>query len=239
MTSVLKKLYYSGVSYLTTKKIADSYIDWLCFANAGLLHKGNIYSMNRAIKNLPSDNPVLEIGSFCGLSANVISYLLFKHNRSNRIFCSDKWVFEGSESGGNLGNSSISHESYREFVKSTYMRNVAFFSAENKPYAIEVFSDEFFDWWRRNITVNDVFNREVKLGGNISFCFVDGNHTYDFARRDFENTDKYLDVGGYILFDDTSDIDAFGLRKLMKEIQNNGRYKLVMKNPNYLFLKLE
>ena len=76
------------------------------------------------------------------------------------------------------------------------------------------------------------------MGGEISFCYIDGNHTYDFAKRDFENLDPYLELGGLVLFDDSSDLDTFGLTRLMKEIKRNKKYELVMKNPNYLFKKI-
>lgn len=238
MIAKIKKIFYTGIQYLTTQKVSDQYIAWLSFANAGMLHKGNVFCMDYAIKNLPSDNPILEIGSFCGLSTNVISYLLAKHSKTNKIISADKWIFEGSETGAKLGNSTISHQDYREYIKETFKRNVEFFSKNNKPYTIEVFSDEFFDLWKKKTKVNDVFDREIELGGKFSFCYVDGNHTYEYTKRDFENINKNLDIGGYILFDDSADTDPFGLTKLMKEIQNNKNYKLIMKNPNYLFIKI-
>ena len=233
-----KKLFHAGIGYIKTKTIADEYISWLTFANAGMLSKGNIYAMNFAIENIPSSNAVIEIGSFCGLSTNVISYLLLSHGKKNRIFSCDKWFFEGAEDGRNLGKSEISHQAYREFVKSTFMRNVQFFSPKNKPYTIEKSSDEFFELWEKGETIKDVFGRNIQLGGEISFCYIDGNHTYEFAVRDFNNVDQYLESGGYVLFDDSSDVDSFGLTRLMKEIKNNKKYELVMKNPNYLLKKL-
>jgi hypothetical protein len=226
------------MDYLKTKKLNDEYINWLVFANPGMLHKGNIYSMDLAISNLPTDHPVLEIGSFCGLSTNLINYLLFKYRKFNKIFSCDKWIFEGAEKGGQLGVSGISHEQYRDFCKSSFMRNVEFFSAENKPYTIEAFSDDFFGLWKMQKSIYDIFGRNIKLGGEISFCYIDGNHSYECARKDFENADEYLDIGGYILFDDSSDSNSFGLTKLMKEIISKHRYELVIKNPNYLFKKL-
>lgn len=238
MIAKFKKLFHAGIELVNTKALSDEYINWLTFANAGMLNKGNSFCMDYAIKNLPSNSPVLEIGSFCGLSTNVITYLLAKNGKTNQVISADKWIFEGAENGGNLGLSNISHHDFREYVKSTYKSNIEFFSAENKPYTIESFSDEFFELWGRGDKVKDVFDREIELGGKFSFCYIDGNHTYEYAKRDFENANKYLDVGGYILFDDTSDIDKFGLTKLMKEIENNKNYKLAMKNPNYLFLKL-
>ena len=238
MITKCKKLFFTGIEQVNTKTLSDEYINWLTFANAGMLNKGNEFCMDYAIKNIPSSNPVLEIGSFCGLSTNIITYLLSKHGKNNKVISSDKWIFEGSENGGNLGLSNVSHQDYREYVKSTYKRNIEIFSAENKPYTIECFSDEFFELWGRGGKVKDILDRDIELGGKFSFCYVDGNHTYDYTKRDFENANKYLDVGGHILFDDSSDTDIFGLTKLMKEIKNNKNYKLVMKNPNYLFLKL-
>ena len=167
------------------------------------------------------------------------AYLMIgNYNKANQIISSDKWIFEGAENGGNLGLSNVSHHDYREHVISTFKKNMELFSRENKPYTIEAFSDEFFELWGRGDKVKDVFERDIQLGGKFSFCYIDGNHTYEYAKRDFENVNKNLDVGGYILFDDSSDADPFGLTKLMKEIKNNKDYKMVMKNPNYLFMKL-
>jgi hypothetical protein len=238
MVSKLGKILHLGIQRLSTKTISDEYISWLTFANAGMLSKGNIYAMRYAIENLPSNSPILEIGSFCGLSTNVINYLLLAQGKKNKIFTCDKWSFEGAESGWNLGVSQISHDQYREFVKSTYIRNIEFFSGQNKPYTIESFSDDFFSRWEKSETTCDVFGRNIQLGGKLGFCYIDGNHTYEFAKRDFENVDKYLDVGGYVLFDDSSDDNPFGLTKLMNKIKNNHNYQLVMKNPNYLFKKI-
>lgn len=238
MITKLKKLLNSGIQRLNTKKYSDEYLTWLTFANAGMLSKGNIYSMRMAIEKLPSNNPVVEIGSFCGLSTNVINYLMSIAGKTNKIFCCDKWEFEGSEQGGNLGNSQISHAQYRDFVKSTFMRNVEFFSSFNKPYAIESTSDEFFPMWAEEKKTADVFGRDIQLGGPISFCYIDGNHTYEFAKRDFENVNRFLEVGGFVLFDDSSDTNPFGLTQLMKEVKDNSNYELVIKNPNYLFKKI-
>ena len=221
---------------LSMKTVEDEYLTWLRFANAGMLNPGNIYAMKYAIENLPTNDPIVEIGSFCGLSTNVLSYFLRKYQRKNIIFCSDKWIFEGSDEGVNLGLSDISHADYRPYVKETFMRNINFFSP-NRPHPIELFSDEFFEKWKEQKEVIDVFNQSIILGGNISFSYIDGNHTYEFAKRDFENVSQYLVPGGFILFDDSSDSDPFGLTKLMREIKQRSDYSLVMKNPNYLFQK--
>ena len=241
---MIKKIINKLISLIKTSKttplktINVEYLRWLSFANAGMLNRGNIYCIDYAIRNLPSNNPIVEIGSFCGLSTNTISYLLKKHNRQNRIFTSDKWIFEGAENGGNLADTDISHSEFKSFVIEAFKRNVGFFSRSNLPFAIEVFSDEFFELWSSGKMAKDVFNRDIQMGGGISFAYIDGNHTYEFSKRDFLNTSKFLDKGGFILFDDSSDNSKFGCAKLMSEILSNRDYELVLKNPNYLFRKI-
>jgi len=221
-----------------TKIVKNEYLNWLNYANAGMLNPGNIYSLDYAIKNLATHNPVIEIGSFCGLSTNVISYLLKKHGKKNKIITADKWIFEGAESILNVGDSEILHADYKNFVIESFKRNVTFFSSSNIPYTIEVFSDEFFELWQSGEKVSDVFGREIQLGGKISLAYIDGNHTYEYAKRDFINTGKFLERGGFILFDDSYDGSPFSCAKLMKEIQADKNYRLALKNPNYLFQKV-
>lgn len=58
----------------------DPFINWLRFANPGMLNEGNIYCIEFVAENLPSENPIVEIGRFCGLSTNTINYeLVFKN----------------------------------------------------------------------------------------------------------------------------------------------------------------
>lgn len=214
------------------------YMSWLTYANAGMLPRGNVYCFDYAIKNIPSTSPILEIGSFCGLSTNMITYMKEKYGVKNPLVTCDKWQFEGAEHGGMLGDSrTISHAEYREFVKETYIRNVRMFSRYDLPYTIELFSDEFFNAWFDSERRTDIFGREIVLGGPISFCYIDGNHSYDFARRDFENADKHLERGGFLLFDDSADGSGWEVCRVVQEVLRTGRYDLVAKNPNYFFRK--
>jgi len=215
-----------------------AYMSWLTFANAGMLKRGNAYCFDYAVRNLPSASPIVEIGSFCGLSTNMITYMKEKHGAKNRFITCDKWLFEGAEGGGMLGDSrTISHADYREFVKDTYIRNVRMFSRYDMPYTIEALSDEFFKAWSANEQRTDVLGREITLGGAISFCYIDGNHSYDFAKRDFENADIHLEPGGFLLFDDSGDESGWEVRRVVQEVMDTGRYDLVAKNPNYFFRK--
>ena len=239
MISQLKKI-ASSISGKQFKKAEhDEFISWLSFANAGMLNEGNIYCIEYAIENLPSENPIIEVGSFCGLSTNLIGFYLQKKQKKNKLITCDRWMFEGAEKAENfLGGSRITHNKYREFVKQTYLRNIQFFSESHLPYTVEKFSDEFFDAWKSNADEKDILGRPVKLGGNISFAYIDGNHTYDFAMRDFRNADTFLDKGGFILFDDSADGSQWEVNQVAQEILKEGKYELVIKNPNYLIKKI-
>jgi hypothetical protein len=227
-----------GAAKKSGKKAEDEYLMWVRFAVPGMLHRANAEAMEHAIANLPQDKPVLEIGSFCGLSTVILSHLLDKHAPDSTLFTCDKWSFEGQKPGTGLGDSvCLTHDDYRQFVKETFLRNARTFMPHRLPYTIECFSDEFFRSWFAKEASVDVFGRSVELGGEISFCYIDGNHTYEFAKRDFENTDRALVPGGFILFDDSGDGSDWEVNCLTREIADSDRYELISKNPNYLFRK--
>lgn len=222
-----------GTPYIN---LTDDYIAYLSFVNAGMLNKGNLLCFDYALSHLPSTNPIVEIGSFCGLSTNLLGYFKQRHGVTSPIFNCDRWEFEGAE--GNVGDSQIAHSEYRTFVRESYIRNVRMFSGDALPHTIEALSDDFFIDWARGQRATDVFGRTAQLGGPISFCYIDGNHSYDYARRDFENADRFLERGGFILFDDSADGSPWEVCRVIEEVKRLPNYRVVVKNPNYLVQKI-
>lgn len=217
----------------------SEYLLWLSFAVPGMLHRGNVDAMAHALRNLPGDAPILEIGSFCGLSTCVLSHLCRKHGVANRLFTCDRWTFEGQQPGAPLGDSTtVTHDTYRDFVRASFLRNARMFCAPQLPHTIEADSDEFFRAWQASASATDVFGRTVDLGGPIAFCYIDGNHTYEFARRDFENADRHLVAGGFLLFDDSADGSAWEVCRVVADVVRSGTYRTVAKVPNYLLQKI-
>jgi predicted O-methyltransferase YrrM len=223
----------SGIPFIN---IADEYVDWLTFINPGMLAKGNLLSFDYALSHLPSHNPMLEIGVFAGLSTNLLTYYRARHNVTNTFINCDRWQFEGAQ--GNVGDSTLSHADYRTFVRDSYLRNVNMFSANDLPHTIERSSDELFAHWNQRTTLKDLFGRPTQLGGPISFCYIDGDHSYEPARRDFKSTDRHLEPGGFILFDDSADGTKFEVGRVVEEVKRLPNYRVVIKNPNYLVQKL-
>lgn len=214
-------------------ELSDEYIRWLRWANAGTNHITNDWLMDYVIQRLSTTSPLLEIGSFCGLSTNIITYLTKKHNKKNVVFSCDCWAFDKVQIPGlqRVG------AEYSRFCKQSFITNTTFFNHDRLPSTVEMPSNDFFLAWNAGREVTDVYGRSAKLGGPLSFCFLDGNHDYEWVKRDFENCDAHLEVGGYLLLDDSADGSGWDVCKVVNEIKATRRYRFVAKNPNYLFQK--
>ena len=94
-----RKAAYTMEPPVKRTEVSDEYVKWLCFANAGMLDTGNLHLIDTAMKQLPSAAPILEIGSFCGLSANVLTHYKRKYGAKNRLVTCDKWEFENAGKG--------------------------------------------------------------------------------------------------------------------------------------------
>lgn len=233
----LRGLYDRARDGFRARALDDEFVRWLSYANAGMLHPGNAWSMDYAVRNLPSGSAVVEIGSFAGLSTNAICHLLRKHGRSNPFFTCDNWDVTAHGETRRIAGSSLTFPEYARYVKESFLRNVAFFSPGNPPHSIESSSADFLEKWRAAQTVADVFGRAARLGGPIGFAYVDGIHSIEAVRAEFGSIDAFLEPGGFILFDDSSDSSPFGLNRLMREIAASGGYELLGQTPNYFFRK--
>jgi hypothetical protein len=137
-----------------------------------------------------------------------------------------------------IGDSPVLYTEYGDFVRESFRRAALRFSGHDLPYATAVDSATFFEHWGRAEMIRDVFGRDARCGGPLSFCYIDGLHDYRNARLDFLNCDDHLVVNGLILFDDSSAVAPHDLNRLVKDILRSGRYELVDRNPNYLIRKV-
>jgi hypothetical protein len=208
----------------------------------GMLHEGNIYLMDYAVRHMPPGGYVLEIGSWGGLSTNLLLHLMKKYNRQEEFLGCDPWWYSYQEGRAGEavfidGREDISRKEFMEYIRQSFINSVSLFNKSNFPYTFQMTSDDFFAQMDKKAILTDVFGRNIVADKAISFCYIDGNHTYDFVKRDFENVDHYLIDNGLILFDDSMDGDQFGSTHFMKEIKQNPSYTVIAKNPNYLIQK--
>lgn len=239
MTARSARLMRTLTTFLRRKRLpADETLSWMCFVNPGMLDPGNAYLFERCIREMPGDAAVVEIGSFCGLSLNHIIYLLRRHGRANPVFSSDAWEFEGFSAGARfLEGTRIEAMPYQQHVIDTFRRNVEFFSADRLPHHIRLGSDDFFAAWQKGEARVDFFGRSAKLGGPIGLAYIDGDHSYEQSRKDFENVDRYLQVGGFVIFDDSADWTDWGSHRTAREAAARANYELVDRAPNYCIRK--
>jgi hypothetical protein len=217
---------------------ADDYVNWLCMVVGGWLSPGagNLAAFDHAIRRMPAGGAVVEIGSFLGLSTNILAYLLIKYGRPNGLFTADPWTFERTEEPLS-GYFDGSTDAYRDYAKHVFTLNARLFSPSRLPFTVQAPSDRFFELWDAGARAEDVFGRTTPLGGAISFAYIDGAHTYEAARADFWHVDRHLLPGGYVLLDDTSDDCPFASRQVIPEIVHHPSYHLVFKTPHYFFRK--
>lgn len=209
----------------------------------GMLHPGNVYLMEHAIQHMPDGGCVLEIGSYGGLSANLLTYLLGKYQRNAELFCCDAWMYEGlHDDQGQAtiwmdGRNDVLRTDFMDYLKTAFIQGARLLSAHRLPHAIHLDSDTFFAAWTKGETSLDVFERETRLGGPIAFAYIDGNHAYEYARRDMENAVQHLLPGGFILLDDSAKHQHFGSARLAQEWIKHPDFEVVLDNPHYLFQK--
>jgi len=216
----------------------DTYLNWLTRILGGWLTPGdgNLAAFDFAISHMPEEGAVLEIGSFLGMSICSMSYLMWMHGRVNPLFSCDPWDFEGTEKpiGGFFDAST---PKYRRYCMDIFKRNIELYAEYHLPNAVEEYSHRFLARWAANEEVDDVFGRRVKLGGPLSFVYIDGAHTYEAASGDFRGADPFLVPGGFVFFDDTSEAWGAEMARVVREVENHPHYELIARTPNYFFRK--
>lgn len=211
----------------------DVFVQGLQNVIGGWLAEDSIAVLEQAIKAMPEGGAVVEIGSFLGLSTNIIVYTLQKYGRSHTFFTCDVWDNElRKENGG------IDKEGYGTWVADSFVQTTRLFSRDRLPHSIRTDSNNLFKLWSENAVLEDVFGQRAQLGGPISFAYVDGGHDYEVAHLDFVNVDRFLLPGGLILFDDSAEDSIWeGVRRVIEDVRRTKRYEVVSNHYNYCFRK--
>ena len=136
-----------------------------------------------------------------------------------------------------IPGSKILFTDYRDLAIDTLRRNLLLFHSDRLPHHISASSDKFFELWAQKTEVVDFFGRTTTLGGPISLAYIDGDHTYEQSWRDFENVDRFLLPGGFVIFDDSADYSSWESKRSAREAASRADYELVAKAPNYCIAK--
>ena len=247
----------------------DEFMLRLSFVVPGWLDHRNLRLFDHCLRSLPSNAPVLEIGSFLGLSLIHITHLLRKNGCGNPVFSVDDWSYAtawnyasaspGTEALEHLRDqlhqytdgpdhliegSAVTLGDFRSHCIETFRRNVELFSRDCMPHHIALSADRFFEGWASKGTQVDFFGKPIELGGPLSFAYIDGDHSYAQSHRDFVNVDRFLEVGGFIVFDDSAEGAVslhgkpWGSADTAREVAGLARYRVVDRTHNYCVQKI-
>jgi len=67
--------------------------------------------------------------------------------------------------------------------------------------------------------------REVIQFGDFDCVFIDGNHSYEFVKKDYENYSKLIKTGGIVAFHDAlGEGERYGTPRVLSEINKDIQY---------------
>jgi len=148
------------------------------------------------------ESHVVEIGAYKGLSTVHVAAGRKVVNAKNSIYVIDP--FCDAEDKGGTGNKS--------YFKQDFINNVERCGLTYEVIIVEGLSNHLHGWIG------------TKCGGNIELLFIDGDHTYDGVKRDYNLYYPMVKVGGLIAFHDSG---FEGIAKALAEIKAEGNCSLV------------
>lgn len=102
-------------------------------------------------------------------------------------------------------------------------------NAENDAFTRLVRWDEKIEWIKK--PSDDAVE---KIKEKLDFVYIDGNHRYDFVKRDIENYWKLIKVGGVL---GGHDIEMISVAKAVTEFSHNNEIDLHIKNGDWWVYK--
>ncbi len=154
-----------------------------------------------------------EIGSYCGASAS----LILQHDYPTEIHCIDPLNLKKNHYNGY----------FDQFT--TLKNNLEKFNKNNYEYHIH----------KNFSTDKNLINKFGQDTIGIDMLFIDGDHSYRGVKNDFYNFEKYVNKGGFIIFDDYLDKKyspqvRLAVDDIVKEIREKQLpYELIGSLPNY------
>lgn len=163
------------------------------------------------------DAVLCEIGSFYGKSTVAIATAL-KSSQGGHLYAID-WHQGSQNFPGYEAEEDVCQSSY-----TAYQENLRKYDIDQWVTTIQLKSQEAFD----------------KVPGKIHFLWIDGAHDYDSVKSDYENYQKKLVAGGYLLFHDASWTEFREPFELIRdEVLYNENYNLYAIVENILVFKKE
>ena len=176
------------------------------------------------LKLMPNHSICAEIGVYKGK----FSIKILEKVEPKKLHLIDPWKYQEAEDfqeaayGGKAGSQEVMNKIYSE-MKARLRKEIEKGKVEiHRGFSHLVykdFPDKYFDW-----------------------IYIDGNHQYDYVRKDLKLFFPKVKIGGYITGDDYKEIGWWegGVKKAVDEYIKNERVKKIkIKNGQFILQKLE
>ncbi len=160
-----------------------------------MMHDAELLTLYNLAREASNKGVIVEIGSYRGASTIALA--------------------QGSLDGPNVPVFAIDPHDFTSMVGYTFsmsdsayfMQNMLLAGVAHLVRPITLFSYEVYDGWRRP----------------ISLLWIDGDHSYDAVKQDFERFGQYLLPDAVAAFHDSKN-KKFDVYRLIEEIRASGQY---------------
>jgi len=182
------------------------------------LHSNSSSSRDFVLQTFPKFSIGLEIG----VNEGFFSERIIEIVQPKKLHLIDPWKFEDGEyykAGEKIQDQEMMDRRFENVCKkftTEIKKNQILIERGTSEEILPKFNDNYFDW-----------------------IYVDGNHTYDFVKKDLELCYLKIKNGGLITGDDYYDSEKFvdGVKKAVDEFINSGHVQLIQLKNNQFILK--
>ena len=175
---------------------------WGHFNVPGALPKEEAVALFDAANGLAAEAPVLvEIGSWLGKSAIVLSQAI--RNKQGILFCIDPFNADGDPES--VGRYRRARSTMSRSVLDQFTHNIRSWGSYEHVRVLQGYSHQLSAEWSRS----------------IDLLYIDGNHSYECARRDFIEWSPFIAPSGILVMHDVSFDPTFihqGPARVVKEL---------------------
>lgn len=244
--------------------LTDNFIDTLDCAETvsckDPMRKGQLISLHQQFTRIPGQSDerklmalvhitrllpsgdLVEVGSFQGRSAFAMGWLA-NHYHIGNLVCVDPWENSKVEDQGEQakivnqelqgGHTLINLDKiFHSFISAVSLLDNVGYIRETSEQAISIYKDAVSEGF---LPATEV--AAISLTGEIAMLHIDGNHRYDFVRKDIDLWLPLVMPGGWVLLDDYVWAFGDGPQRAGDELLAAGGFDMAFTVSDTLFLR--
>lgn len=190
------------------------------------------------IARLLPPGDLVEVGCLYGRSAFALGYLASRHKLGSLI-CVDPWnSAELTDQGSQASVLNAEHVNidfqgiFRIYLSAVALLDNVGYIRKTSEAALPVYMEAL-----KQGVLHSPELGSVPLARQLGLLHIDGNHRYDFVRKDVETWSPYLAPGGWLLLDDYVWAFGDGPRRVGDELLASPRYDSAFVSGDTLFMR--